>query len=482
MTLEALYEEFCMPFPPRPHQAVEFRDFRDHKSRAILWKMRTGKTKGMIDQSCYLIEQKKIKSVLIVAPNGVHYNWVAREIPAHLWYELPVNAYSWKSSNKLAVAEAENLIMDPTPLFFAINVHALLLDRVLDLILKLLKRGPALLIVDESHHFRTPGAKQTKRLRSLAKRFEYRRILTGSSVDNSPTAAYSQFELLGDGVLGARTFSEFKDMYCVFEPMTYGGRFQQKITGYKNLDILKERIEKVSTIVGREGLSELVQTTEFFELTPKQLSEYKAVKKGLILTLESGHELKSPEAGAKLIKLQQIASGYVTENHEDGSKTIHSLVDPEKNPRLLKLGEVLETCEGKSIIWCKFQEDLRLVYNYLTSLGIKCVQYHGGIQYDERQRAVDSFQKDASVTVFLGQPAAGGEGLNLSAGSNVVWYSHTFNAIERNQASERATGSADKKIALIDICAMDTLDAKILSDLGKKKLTAESLVSALKEI
>lgn len=472
------YQTIYMPHAPRPHQAAEFEQYRDHKARALLWTMRTGKSKAMIDLVCYLFTEQKIASVLTVAPNGVHYNWIAREIPTHKWYGTDFNAYTWKSKNKSAVKEVEALLAKEEPFFFAVNTDSLVLPRMLELIKKLLKRGPALLIVDESHHFRTPGAKRTKRLRSLARHFKYVRILTGSSVDNTPFAAYSQFELLGQATLGFSTFSDFKEYFGVFAPVAYGARSQQKVTSYKNQDFLKAKIESVSTIVGREGLSEFVHTTEFFEMHPKQAEAYKTIKKDLLLTLDSGQDLRSPEAGAKLIKLQQISSGFII----DESKKIHHLVSPEENPRLLKLKEVLETVEGKSIIWCKFQEDLRQAHNFLKTLGITAVEYHGSIKEEARQIAVDRFQKDARVTVFLGQPAAGGEGLNLSAGSNVIWYSHTFDAIQRNQASERATTSGGKSIALIDICAMDSLDIKILADLGKKKITAEQLVTALREL
>lgn len=469
------YENFMMPFPSRPHQAREFGLYRDEPARACLWKMRTGKSKAMIDLAFYLLDTGKIKTVFIVAPNGVHYNWIHREIPTHQWY--PVNRFSWVSKDPYSVARAEKRIADPRPLFFAVNHHAIMLDRVMDLIKALLKRGPALLIVDESHHFRTPGAKMTKRMRAIAKQFKYRRILTGSAVDNAPFAAYSQFEILGDAMLGHATFAEFKSVYGVFEQQSWGNRWQPKVVGYQNLDVLKAKIERVSTIVGREGLSDFVHTVEYFEMSAKQESFYKTVKKDLLLALDNGLEMKSPEAGAKLIKLQQIASGFIIDSER---QEVHELVPLEENPRIKKLIEVLQDCEGKSIIWCTFREELKIVAKFLRSKGFNLVEYHGQITTEGRNKAIDSFQKDPSVTLFLGQPAAGGEGINLSAGSNVIWFSHVFDAIKRNQASERATTTGGKSIALIDICGVGTVDEKILADLGKKKVTAESLIQSLR--
>lgn len=477
MNIEAFYEQLYMASEPRPHQAREFALYRDVRGRACLWTMRTGKSKAMIDLSCYLFLEKRIQTTLVVAPNNVHYNWIAREIPRHRWHGVKFNVYCWSSKNKNAVDEILELMKRPEPLFLAINKESLMLDRMLDLIKKhLFKRGSAMLIVDESHHFRTPGAKQTKRLRALAKHFKVVRLLTGSSVDNSPFAAYSQFELLGEATLGHKTFADFKACYGIFEMRNVGGRIQPKEIGYQNLDVLQRYIGDVSSIVGAEGLSKYVESTEFFEMAPKQADLYKTVKKDLMLSLDSGVELRSPEAGAKMGKLQQISSGFIIDEHQN----VHEIVPFESNPRLLALSEVLDSVNGKTIIWCKFKEDISLVCKLLASKGRRHVEYHGDVKSEIRQKNIDLFMTDSTVTDFVGQPAAGGEGLNLSSADSVIWYSHTFNAIERNQASARATMDDGRNIALIDICGIKTLDDYILSVLHKKKSVAEALVDVQK--
>jgi hypothetical protein len=44
----------------------------------------TGKTKVIIDNAAYLYAQDKITALVVVAPNGVHRNWLRKEIPAHM--------------------------------------------------------------------------------------------------------------------------------------------------------------------------------------------------------------------------------------------------------------------------------------------------------------------------------------------------------------------------------------------------------------
>jgi len=70
---------------PFKHQLDEFTEFHHALTRAIFWEQGTGKTKLIIDTACALFQAGKITGVLVVAPNGVHRNWVEDEIPAHCW-------------------------------------------------------------------------------------------------------------------------------------------------------------------------------------------------------------------------------------------------------------------------------------------------------------------------------------------------------------------------------------------------------------
>lgn len=468
------YIDCHMRFSPFPHQETEFREHRDSQARALLWSMRCGKTKSCIDLACYLLEEQKIKTILIVAPNGVHENWVSREIPAHLWHSMRANVAFWRSSSKKIAEDIEARIKEAKPLFLSINSEALMLDRVLKLIGGLLKRGPALLIVDESHDFRRPGAKRTKRIRSLSRHFAYRRILTGTLVENSPLAAYSQFEILQPGALGVKTYGEFKYLYTetAFRPGARHG--QESIVGYKNLDKMSEKIARWSSKVGREGMPPFVHTVHDFEIKGPQWKMYQTLKKSFILALDSGKKVAAAEGGARMIKMQQVLSGFIID--ETGS--VESLVPFEENPRLLALSEVLENLEGKSIIWCRFKEDIRLVKKLMEAKGLNSVEYHGGTSPKDRQASIEAFMKDPSCMIFIGQPKAGGTGINLSSASNVIWYSHVFDAIDRAQASERATQIGGKSITITDLSAMHSLDNYILSKLKDKKSISSEVITA----
>ena len=83
---------------PYSHQLREFEQHRESEARALLWQMRTGKTKAVVDAACHLASKGLIDAVVVLAPNGVHENWIRRELPAHHWESVEYGAHCWKTS------------------------------------------------------------------------------------------------------------------------------------------------------------------------------------------------------------------------------------------------------------------------------------------------------------------------------------------------------------------------------------------------
>ena len=82
--------EFPLRLPNFKHQQTEWDRHRDDDARALLWQMRTGKTKATLDLACYRWAKGDIQAVLVIAPNGVHCNWVRRQLPQHMWETVQI--------------------------------------------------------------------------------------------------------------------------------------------------------------------------------------------------------------------------------------------------------------------------------------------------------------------------------------------------------------------------------------------------------
>lgn len=471
--------------PNFKHQQTEWDRHRDDDARALLWQMRTGKTKSVIDLACYRYLKGDIDAVLVIAPNGVHVNWVRRQIPQHLWETVPCVAHAWQASESGKMAHDASLdrctSLPPRKALavLAVNSESIIHDKPAKLIGRFLRKykGKCMLVVDESHDFRSPGSKRTKRARSLKRYCKIRRILTGTSVSNSPLAAYSQFELLEDHALGFANFAEFEGRYAYYiQERTRGGRTYEKLDRYVNLDELQGKMAQWSSVVLREDVDDmpdLVQDERTVMLPESVRAAYQELLKEMILELEEHDaEVEAVDGGARIIKLQQLLGGWVV----DTTGQVIDLVPDAENPRLQQMLADVQESDRKCIIWCKFREDIRRVVRSLQAAGIGCVEYHGAVHsQSKRQQAIDDFNGDPSVKVFVGQPRAGGSGLDLSAADLIIWYSHTFDLIERDQADERATQIGGKTVYLLDYVTPDSVDEYILASLRGKRSVSESL-------
>ena len=68
---------------PFSHQLETFERFGKKRAWGVLWDQGTGKTKLLLDTAAIMYEKGAIDAVLVIAPNGVHRNWINDEIPVH---------------------------------------------------------------------------------------------------------------------------------------------------------------------------------------------------------------------------------------------------------------------------------------------------------------------------------------------------------------------------------------------------------------
>lgn len=477
---------------PYLHQLIEFETSADMEARALLWQMRSGKTKVIVDTACHLYRGDEIDAVVVLAPNGVHENWLRRELPRHHWGSVPRTTLAWHTDiagelgvDRVLAADrgrwqarhdewwttAERMLSSKTLTWFAFNSESMTRPDVRKLIAKIVRRKRVLLVVDESDDFRTPGSQRTKMARALARRCPYRRILTGTVVTNSPLAAFSQFELLKKEALGFKRYGDFKQHHAVYRiERNRRGRHYPVLDRYINLDELTERMASWSSVVLRSDchdLPDVVQDTRRIGLTDEQTRLYRELHSQFILELND-REVSVGENTAKLMKLQQVLSGFLIDEYGD----VHDV--PGINPRLEALSDEVYLSSGKVIVWCQFREDLDRVASRLTADGHEIVQYHGRVSDEDKQNAIDQFQNDQGVKCFVGQPQSGGRGIDLSAADLLIWYSHTFNAIVRSHANERATAMGGPNKTLLDFTA-GGVDDYMLGNTADKMVVADRI-------
>ena len=104
---------------------------------------------------------------------------------------------------------------------------------------------------------------------------------------------------------------------------------------------------------------------------------------------------------------------------------------------------------SKAVVFSQFTSFLTVIQGHLKAHGYQCVCLTGGLSQTKRAAAIERFQNDDAVTVFLVSLKAGGQGLNLTRANTVflmdIWWSPAAEA----QAMDRVHRIGQKRDVLV---------------------------------
>lgn len=464
--------------PLYEHQRACLEASQDRRAFAILLEQGLGKTRIALDTARYLWRAGKVDGLLIVAPNGIHSNWVRYEIPKHA-PGLAVVEWGRPRATTLRWADVWwRLLTGRGLVAFAVNVEALSGDpRRLDGAVKhcegFLTARRVLMVVDESSRIKTLGSRRTKAVLNLGRLAPYRRIMTGTPVTQSPFDLYSQFRFLDPAILGFSSYHAFRHQYGVFQKRIAGARTggheYEELVEYVRLDDLARRI--VGHSYRRTKAECLDLPAKVYQRIPVELSaEQRRIYDGLMdegLASFEDFDVLAPLQITRLLRCQQVLGGFLPVNGEfltNPTQLPESAVSLAENPRLDRLIELLEEdYPGKAIIWARFRAEIRaIVAALLKRFPNGVVELHGGVTPEARIAGVRAFQEDSAVRFLVGQQASG-LGVTLTAAEHVFYYSNSFSYEQRYQSEDRAHRIGQRKtVVYVDFVAKDTVDERIL--------------------
>lgn len=471
------YEYQTKPFA---HQRELFERTGLTSTFGLFWEQGTGKTKAVIDTAAQLYELGQIDTLIVLAPNGVHRNWITDEIPVHMPKRLArqIAMGFWESSKsgtKTHGMMVRHLQQHKGFTVASLNYDAMMTKKGVDFLSALVRARKVFLVYDESHYLKTPGAKRTKRAIALAKHAKFRRILTGTPIANSPFDAYSQIKCLDEQFwknYGFGSFTDFKTHFGIFVKGHNGqqGRDFEQCVGYKNLEQLKDFLSQITSRVTKDEVLDLppkLYQKRYFEMGPDQARVYKEIKRDALALLTSGDTVTAPLAITRLLRLQQVTCGYVPTDEGCEYETFEG-----KNPRLDLLAEICDTLPHPTIIWARFRRDIDLI---MALLGKQAVRYDGDTTDSQRAEAKLAFQ-EGRAKFFVGNPAAGATGLTLTAARYVIYASNSFKLTDRLQSEDRAHRiGQEHPVTYIDLIAPGTVDEQIVAALRNKMDIASEL-------
>lgn len=498
-----------MKTKPMKHQEEGLARMKGKRNFALFMEQGTGKTwLSLADlESCYM--DGKVDGALVVAPKGVHTNWVRREIPTHV--EVPTELYCWKGRPGSNVQKKKlEEVFKPWVLtnrrrpmrVLSMNIEALNTAAGLELAERFLKDGKMMIIMDESTRIKNPKAQRTKKAIKVAQLAIARRILSGTPMPRAPGDLFSQFEFLKKGLLGTTSYSAFVREYTeLLDPSdpemiaimsASGSKFPPQIPRkdewgrpiYKNLDQLARMIQPHSYRVKKEDCLDLppkVYKAVYFELTNAQRKVYEQLENDysyLFVDEDMGmSEEMSFASIAARTKMKQVTSGFINIYGEP------VLLPPEDNPRFDAFTSWAEDMmelypDDQFIVWAMFDQELEQLYKWLKDKGESVGTYKGDTKDSDREALIDDFQA-GKVRWFLGNAAAGGIGITLTAAQWTAYYSCSFDNELRLQSEDRNHRIGTKgTVTYFDFIGESTLDEEILRNLDHKNKTAAAVIDA----
>ncbi|WP_051890701.1 DEAD/DEAH box helicase [Chryseobacterium vrystaatense] len=317
--------------------------------------------------------------------------------------------------------------------------------------------------LDESQTIKNPDSERYKAARLLQSR--NRIVLTGTPIENNTFDLYSQLSFACPGLLGSKQY--FKDIYAVpIDKFEYGKRaqeLQQKIRPFilrrTKKQVAKELPEKTEMVIFCEMDAEQRKIYDAYE---KELREFIAANDDDDLNKNSMHVLTG------LTRLRQICNSPLL--LKEGYSGDHAV----------KIEILMEQIQSKSkdhkiLVFSQFVEMLDLLKVELERKKIP-FEYLTG-QTKNRGQAVNNFQENEEIRVFLISLKAGGVGLNLTQADYIYLVDPWWNPAAENQAIDRSyrIGQTKNVIAVRMICS-NTVEEKILSLQKKKNELAQNLL------
>jgi len=484
------------------HQEVGLQRCDGKRNFAFLMEQGTGKTWLTLadTERCYIA--KKIEALVVIAPNGVHSNWVRREIPTHL--EVESLTYYWRGTptTKKAKADIERMYRThyeagKAPLrVFAINIEALNSANGYEALERFLLAFKCMAVVDESTRIKNPEAKRSQKVCKLGQLATARRILTGTPITKAPTDLFMQYHFLKEGLLGTKSFRAFNSQYAVLltadSPQMIaimrklGGKVkgipqvvakdEQGIPMWKNLDRLADLIAPHSYRVRKDECLDLppkVYKVVEFELAPNQRKIYDQIKEDYSYVLDNEGSLEdvSFEAIAARTKLKQVTSGFINIYGEP------VMLPPEDNPRMSAFKGLVESILGidqdaQVIVWAIYEQELLDIKAHIDSLGLTSALYYGKTKPGEtRETIIDEFQA-GRIQFFIGHAAAAGIGITLTKAETGIYYTCGNDNEHRMQSEDRnhRIGTVNT-VTYYDLIGIDTIDEDIhRSNMMKSKV------------
>jgi SNF2 family DNA or RNA helicase len=128
----------------------------------------------------------------------------------------------------------------------------------------------------------------------------------------------------------------------------------------------------------------------------------------------------------------------------------------------------------KLVIFTWHQETAQKLVDKFGKQAVKLV---GGMTGKQREKAKDSFQNDENIRLFVGNVAAAGEGITLTAASNAAFIEHPQTPGGLKQGEDRIHRiGQEMPVTIWNLVGGDTIDEEFVQSLEAKKQVMSEVI------
>lgn len=412
-------------------QMQEAEQFGSFPRRNIFWETRLGKT-GAGTQSL-AIGVPDLRRGVVTAPYGVC-PWWSRSLADAGYTPIPLYEIDLKDAldalraagpRAVAVTNYQRL-----PMTAAHRTRPRAGDVVPVSLGEVLRAwGPDAMIVDESHMIASPSSKRGRQVRELAWQIPWVRCLSGTPAPNNWGDLWGSLAAL-DPVQWGYFYAGFADRWLLRDAVYH------RVYAYRDPEEFRALVAACSSFLRREdvfGPDQWVINTREVEMPALAAKRYaQLAREWLIednderLLVDGSHIL------TRLVRLQQIASGYIVGDDAVERDLHHAKIDMVEGD----LHEIVASGQ-KAIVFHRFTWEGKQMEQRAKRL--KCPVYiiNGNVPAHERDHIVQQVSAGEGPIVAIVQTQSGGVGIDFSEATYALVMSQGFSFVDERQARDR---------------------------------------------
>jgi len=435
-----------LPAPLYGFQVEGVRRLVENTSFLLGDEMGTGKTVMAIVAMKILFQRGLVRKALVACPANIISVW-----DEHL-REWVRGALTWVVV-KGPVDQRMYLWRQPAHVY-VVSYDTLRNDLKAPPVAAPILSGLGLAILDEVHAIRNPRSGRHRAVMKLNPK--YRWGLSGTPLQNRLRDLKAIFDFLKPGLFWPGLFGGRRGPRSAYLEEYVRGLMEPYFLRRRKRDVLPQLPEKV-----RQDL--------WLELDAAQRRAYEECRQRMKMEFES-----------RITPFTRMhIFSYITKLMQYANFAPNKTVSPKQRLLVEMLEEI--TTEHKAVVFTQFiHYGINRLAPHLERFGLVVV--HGQTPLEERRRAVEEFQKNPDVRVFLGSVKAAGEGITLHEGNYVIHFDHWWNPAVAWQAEDRVHRVGQRRqVNVYSYWMEDTIEERIYQVLRDKGLLHASVIERLSE-